>query len=127
MIHVYCELRETKASMRIEGHADYCQEGYDPLCAAISSYVLLLQELLCAIGEPQCIREVRRGYAEMDFPDSCGMTIAAMLLAMGKLERLYPSCIKIEPLVDARERPQKEKKDEHTKSKFAGAFRGTAQ
>ena len=110
MIHVCCELREPMARMRITGHADYAKEGYDPVCAAISSYVLLLQELLFEVGELQCIREIRRGYAEMDLPDSCRMTVAAMLLAMGRLERLYPSCIKIEPLIDARKRPQEEKK-----------------
>ncbi len=109
MIHIYTESEEQKERVRVIGHANGGQ-GIDPVCAAVSGNILLLQEFLHWMGESDGICEIRSGYAEMVFSDRCKDVVAAFLLTMGELSLRYPSCIRLEAPIKMPERSERSPK-----------------
>jgi uncharacterized protein YsxB (DUF464 family) len=99
MIEISLKKKEDKINyIKITGHADYAEEGFDIVCASVSCICITTVNALISIDEGSVVYSEAEGLLEigiMKHTDITDKLIANMLDLLEKLSNDYSEYVKI--------------------------------
>lgn len=98
MINIYLKSDKNLISeVVVKGHAGYAEEGYDIICASVSSVVQTAVLGLVRVLDLKIDYKTKDGYLKCTFKpnDKTQIIMATMLEGLMDMEKQYPQYIKI--------------------------------
>lgn len=99
MIQIRCKKKDDHINyVKIEGHADYAEEGFDIVCASVSSIAITTVNALIKIDESAILYTESDGLLEigiLKYSDIYDILLENMMSMFKELEEQYEDYVKI--------------------------------